>query len=157
MLLFLFSCSVMSDSLRLHGLQYARPLYPLLSSRVCSNSCPLSWWYSLTISSSVAPFSFCLQSFPAPGSLINCQKYFSQAKTDIELNMSGPEEWACSDCKMSFCSGKYRFSLKKQLASLGHWVSAASVAPAFLKVPERRVTNAQRTSAWQSAPILGNA
>ena len=31
---------------------------------VCSNSCPLSWWYFLTISSSAAPFSFCLQSFP---------------------------------------------------------------------------------------------
>ena len=37
------------------------------------------------------------------------------------------------------------------------WHAAASVAPAFLKVPERRVTNAQRTSAWQSALILGNA
>ena len=94
---------------------------------------------------------------PAPGPLTNCQKYFSQAKTDIELDMSGPEEWAHSDCKMSFCSGQYSFSFEKQLASLGHWVSAAFVAPALLKVPERRVTNAQRTSAWQSARSLGNA
>ena len=38
------------------------------SPRVCSNSCPLSQWYYLTISSSAAPFSFCLQSFPASGS-----------------------------------------------------------------------------------------
>ena len=37
-------------------------------SRVCSNSCPLSWWCQLTISSSAWPFSFCLQSFPASGS-----------------------------------------------------------------------------------------
>ena len=39
-----------------------------LSPRVCSNSCPLSWWCYLTISSSAALFSFCLQSFPASGS-----------------------------------------------------------------------------------------
>ena len=41
---------------------------PLLSPRVCSNSCPLSQWCYLTISSSAIPFSFCLQSFPASGS-----------------------------------------------------------------------------------------
>ena len=39
-------------------------LCPSLSPRVCSNSYPLSWWCYLTISSSAAPFSFCLQSFP---------------------------------------------------------------------------------------------
>ena len=38
---------------------------PLLSPRVCSNSCPSSWWYHPTISSSVVPFSSCLQLFPA--------------------------------------------------------------------------------------------
>ena len=37
---------------------HARFLCPLLSPRVCSNSCPLSWWCYLTISSSAAPFSF---------------------------------------------------------------------------------------------------
>ena len=61
----LFSCSIMSDSLQPHGLQNARLLCPSLSPRVCSDSCPLSWWCYLTISSSVAPFSSCLQSFPA--------------------------------------------------------------------------------------------
>ena len=40
----------------------------LLSPRVCANSCLLSQWCHPTISSSVAPFSFCLQSFPASGS-----------------------------------------------------------------------------------------
>ena len=39
-----------------------------LTPRVCANSCPLSWWYCLTISSSPAPFSFYVQSFPASGS-----------------------------------------------------------------------------------------
>ena len=60
-----FSFSVMSNSLWPHGLQHTRLHCPSISPRVCSNSCPLSWWYYLTISSSVTPFSFCLQSFPA--------------------------------------------------------------------------------------------
>ena len=41
----LFSCSVMSDSFRPHGLQHTRLPCPSLSPGVCSNSCPLSWWY----------------------------------------------------------------------------------------------------------------
>ena len=53
----------MSNSLWPHELQHARLLCPPLSSRVCADSCPLSRWCYLTISSSVAPFSSCLQSF----------------------------------------------------------------------------------------------
>ena len=63
--LLLFSCSVMSNSLRPHGLHHTRLPCPSLSPRVCSNSCPLSWWCHPTISSSVVPFSSCLQYFPA--------------------------------------------------------------------------------------------
>ena len=55
----------MADSLRPHGLQRSRLLCPLLSPGVCSNSCPLSRWCYLIISSSTTSFSFCLQSFPA--------------------------------------------------------------------------------------------
>ena len=55
-------CSVVqSDSLQPHGLQHARPPCPSLSSRVCPRSCPLSQWHYLSISSSAALFSFCLQ------------------------------------------------------------------------------------------------
>ena len=60
-----FSCSVMSNSLRPHGPQHARPPYPSSTPGVYPNSCPLSWWCHPTISSSVIPFSSCLQSFPA--------------------------------------------------------------------------------------------
>ena len=56
----LFSRSVVSDSLWPHGLQHARLSYPSLFSRICSNSCLLSWWCHPTISSSVDPFSSCL-------------------------------------------------------------------------------------------------
>ena len=68
LLMLLFSHSVMFDSLWLHGLQHTRLPCPLLSTWVCSNSCSLSQWCHQTISSSVAPFSSCCQSFPASGS-----------------------------------------------------------------------------------------
>ena len=58
--IFQFSRSVMSNSLRPHGLQLARHLCPSLSPGVCSNSCLLSWWCQPTISFSVVPFSFAL-------------------------------------------------------------------------------------------------
>ena len=58
----------MSNSLWPHGLQHARTPCPSPSPGVYSNSCPLSQWCHPTISSSVVPFSSCLQSFPASGS-----------------------------------------------------------------------------------------
>ena len=58
----------MSDSLQLHELQHARPPCPSPTPRVYSNSCPRSPWCHPTISSSIIPFSSCLQSFPASGS-----------------------------------------------------------------------------------------
>ena len=58
----------MSSSLQHHGLQYARPPCPSPTPGAYSNSCPLSQWCHPTISSSVVPFSSCLQSFPASGS-----------------------------------------------------------------------------------------
>ena len=64
----LFSSSVTSTSLRPHGLQHARLPYPLLSSRDCSHSCPLSQWHQTSILSSVIPFSTCPKSSPASGS-----------------------------------------------------------------------------------------
>ena len=63
-----FSRSVMSDSLRLHGLQDVKLSCPSPTPRAYSNSCPSSRWCHLTISSSVVPFSSRLQSFPASGS-----------------------------------------------------------------------------------------
>ena len=66
--LLLFSLSIVSDPLRSHGLQQVRLPCPSLSPGVCLNSCPLNRWCHPTISSSVAPFSSCPQSFPASGS-----------------------------------------------------------------------------------------
>ena len=63
-----FSHSVMSDSLRPHGLQHTRLPCPSPTPGDYSNSCPLSWWCHPTISSSVTLFFSCLQCFPASGS-----------------------------------------------------------------------------------------
>ena len=68
--LLIFSCTVVSNSLWPHGLQHARLPCPSPTPRACSNSYPLSQWCHPTISSSMAPFSSCLQSFPASGSFL---------------------------------------------------------------------------------------
>ena len=72
-----FSHSVMSDSLWPREPQHARP--PCLSPfpGVYPDSCPLSWWCQLTISSSVVPFSSCLQSFQTSGSFQMSQLFTS--------------------------------------------------------------------------------
>ena len=63
-----FSHSVMSDSLRPHGLQHTRSPFPSKMPGVYSNTCPLSEWCHTIISSSVIPFSSRLQPFPESGS-----------------------------------------------------------------------------------------
>ena len=57
--------SVVSNSFEPHGLQHARLPCPSPTPGACSNSGPSSWWCYPTTSSSVVPFSSCLQSFPA--------------------------------------------------------------------------------------------
>ena len=82
-----FSCSVISDSLWPRGLQHTRPLCPPPTPGVYSNSCPLSQWCRLTISSSVIPFSSCLQSFPASESFPVSQ-FFASGGQSIGVSAS---------------------------------------------------------------------
>ena len=63
-----FSCSVVSDSLRPHESQHARPPCPSQTPGVYSNWCPSSWWCHPAMSSSAVPFSSCPESFLASGS-----------------------------------------------------------------------------------------
>ena len=74
-------------TLQPHGLQHTRPPYPSPSARACSNSCPLSRWCHPTISSSVIPFSSCLQSFPASGSFPVSQ-FFASGGQSIGVSAS---------------------------------------------------------------------
>ena len=72
-----FSRLVMSDSLRPHEPQHARPPCPSPTPGVHPNPCPSSQWCHPTISSSVVPFSSCPQSFPASGSFQMSQLFTS--------------------------------------------------------------------------------
>ena len=81
------SCLVVSDSLRLRGLQHTRLPCPSLSPRACSNSCPLNRRCHPTILSSVVPFSSCLQSFPASGSFPMSQ-FFTSGGQSIGVSAS---------------------------------------------------------------------
>ena len=79
------SHSVVSDFLWPHEPQHARLPCPSSTPRVYSNSCPLSWWYCPTISSSVVPFSSCPQSFPA--SFQKSQLFASGREMQIKTTM----------------------------------------------------------------------
>ena len=80
-----FSRSVVSDSLRPHKSQHARPPCPSPTPGVYSNTCPSSWWCHPTISSSVVPFSLP----PIPPSI----RVFSNEST---LHMRWPKYWSFS-------------------------------------------------------------
>ena len=81
------SHSAMSDSLQPNGLQHARPPCPSPTPGACSNSCPTSRWCHPAISSSVAPFSSHIQSFPPS------IRVFSN---DSVLHIRWPKYWSFS-------------------------------------------------------------
>ena len=82
-----FSCSVMSDSLRPHEPQHARPPFPSPTPRVHSNSCPSSRWCHPAISSSVLPFTSCLKSSPTSGSF-QMSQFFASGGQNIGVSAS---------------------------------------------------------------------
>ena len=95
----LLSRSVVYSSLHPHELQHTRFPGPS-STRACSRSCPLSQWCHTTISSSIIPFSSCLQSFPATGSFLMNQFFTSDghsigaSASDLKLSSSYfPPQW----------------------------------------------------------------
>ena len=83
----MLSCSIVSNSLRPHGLQHARPPCPSPTPGACKNSCPSSRWCYPTISFSVVPFSSRLQSFPASGSFPRSQ-FFTSGGHSIRVSTS---------------------------------------------------------------------
>ena len=85
---FQFSRSVMSASLRPHGLQQARPPCPLPTLWVYSNSCPSRQWRHLTISSSVVPFSPCIRVFSRKSVL--CIRWYQS----FSFSNSPPNEYS---------------------------------------------------------------
>ena len=66
-----------------------------LSSRACSNSCPMSWWSHSIISSLVIPFSSWLQSFPASVQLLGCVRLFATPWTaSCQASLSITNSWS---------------------------------------------------------------
>ena len=82
-----FSRSVVSNSLQLHGRQHATLPCPSPIPGAYSNPCPSSWWCHPIISSSVIPFSSCLQSFPASGSF-QMRWFFTSGRQSIGVSAS---------------------------------------------------------------------
>ena len=116
-----FSCSVVSDSLRPHGLQHARLPCPSWTGAY-SNSCPLSGWCHPTISSSVVPFSSCLQSCPASGSFPMSQFFASGSQS---IGTSASKEYSG---QISFRIDWFDFAVQGTLKSLlQHPSSKASI------------------------------
>ena len=89
-----FSRSVVSDSLWRHGLQHASPPRPLPTPAAYSNSRPLSWWCHPTISSSVVPFYYYLQSFPASGSFQMSQLFRWPQYWSFSFSISSSNEYS---------------------------------------------------------------
>ena len=85
------SGSLASDSLRPQGLQHARPPCPSPTPGVYSNSCPLSRWCHPTISSSVVPFSSCLQSFQESG-FFPMSQFFASGGLSIGVSAFSPSD-----------------------------------------------------------------
>ena len=83
-----FSRSVVSNFLRSHEPQHARPPCPSPTLGIYPNSCPLSQWCHPTISSSVVPFSSCPQSFPASGSFQMSQLFTSSGHIGVSASTS---------------------------------------------------------------------
>ena len=82
-----FSRSIVSDSLWHRELQHIRPPWPSPTPSVYPSSCPLSAWCHITISSSVVPFSPCLQSFPTSGSF-QMSQLFASGSQNIGVSAS---------------------------------------------------------------------
>ena len=84
-----FSHSVLSDSLRPHELQHARPPSPSPSPGVHLNSCSSTRWCHPAISSSVIPFSSCRQSLPASKSF-QMSQHFAWGRQSIGVSALAP-------------------------------------------------------------------
>ena len=128
-----FSYSVLSDCLQPHGLQHARPPCPLPTSRVYSNSCPLSWWCHPTISSSAVPFSSCLQSFPASGSFLMSQFFTSGGQSTGVSASASVLPMNIQDWSPLGRTGWISFAVQGTLKSLlQHHTSKASILQQYV-------------------------
>ena len=100
-----FSRSVVSDSLRLHGLQHTRLPCPSPTPGACSNSCPSSRWCHPTISSSVVPFSSSVVPFSSwfLSTVIQCVSESLLCICDVGSWGKGSREHLSNDISLFGC------------------------------------------------------
>ena len=140
--LLLFSCSVMSDSLRPHALQHTR-LHCPLAPQVCSNSCPWSWWCYTTISPSGAPFSGS-QYFPASGSFPMSQLFTSSSQSTgalasvLPVNIQGWFPLGLTGLISLLSKGLSRFSPAPQFKSISSSVLSLLYGPTLITLHDYR-------------------
>ena len=132
------SHSVMSDSLRPHGLQHVRLLCPSSTPRAYSNSCPSDQWCHPTISSSVVPFSSRLQSFQASGSFPMSQ-FFTSGGQSIGVSASASvllmniQDWFHSG--WTGCISLQSKGLSRVFSNTTQFKSISSLVLSFLYSP----------------------
>ena len=144
---------VMPNYLQPHGQQHARR--PCRSpTPVYSNSCPLRWWCRLIISTSVGPFSSCLQSFPASGSFqmdqfftpggqrirvsasasvlsMNIQDLFPLGRTSPSTRSSSPKSCQINFSKPAINSCPLKIKSKSSLKAEQGWIFFPSQSDRF--------------------------
>ena len=113
----------MSDSLQRHGLQPARLSCPPPSPRACSNSCPLSQCCHPVISSSVVPFSSCLQSFSA-----------SESDSESAVHIRWPKYWNFSVSPSNEYSGLISFINWFDLLAVQGTLQESTPTPLFKSI-----------------------
>ena len=102
-----FSRSVVSNSLQPHESQHTRLPCPSPTPGACSNSCPWRWWCHPTSSSSVIPFSSCLQFFPSSESFPVSQLLASGGQSTMNIQNKFPLEWTSLISLLSKDSQEY--------------------------------------------------
>ena len=151
-----FSHSVVSDSLRPHGLQHTRPPCPSPTPGVYSNSCLLSRWCCPTISSSVIPFSQ-LQSFPKSGSF-QMSQLFAWGSQSIGVSASASVlPMNIQDWFPLRLTGWISLQSKGPKSLLQHHSSKASIlqCSAFFMVQiSHPYMTTGKTIAWLDGPLL---
>ena len=115
-----FSCSVVSDSLRPHGLSHTRLPCPSPTPRACSNSCPSSPWCHSIISSTVVPLSSCFQSFLASGSFPVSQFFTPGGRMETKSRMVVSQGCEAARRK-SFCLRGTESQFCKRKSSVDGW------------------------------------
>ena len=131
----LFSRSIVSDSVWSHGLQHARLLCPLLSPRVCSNSCPLSRQCYLTISSSIVPLLLLPSIFPST-------RVFS---SESALHIMWPTYWSFSNSPSNEYSDSLPLSHLGSIRWAKYWSWSSNPSATWYGEP----THWKRPWCWQ--------